>query len=600
MGFILKMGIDYKVNFTKSLSSLIKEKYQVSISDFEFQTTRKEFEGDITLLIYPLLKFIKINPEKLAQSIGQYLITNNKYVEKFNVVKGFLNLTLTDSFYLNEFKVIFSKSKYGHKPISMSSSTIMVEFSSPNTNKPLHLGHIRNNLLGYSISKILEANGNKVIKTQIINDRGIHICKSMVAWKKFGNGETPFSSKIKGDQLVGKYYVVFETEYKKEIETLVNKGKSEDYAKQNAPLIVEAKQMLKLWESNDPDVRSLWLKMNKWVYDGFTETYKKLGVHFDSYYYESNTYLLGKKIIDKGIKSGVFFKKEDGSVWIDLTDDGLDEKLLLRSDGTSVYMTQDLGTAYNRLEDIPDLNGMIYTVGNEQDYHFKVLFLILKKLGFNWSKSLYHLSYGMVDLPSGKMKSREGTVVDADNLICEMTNKAEDITESSGKLEFISKEERNSLYSTIGLGALKYYILKVDPKKRILFDPEASIDFNGNTGPFIQYTYARIKTLINNVKEKTFSIDESLKIENKEKQLIKHLGRYPEIIFLAGNQYSPAIIANYLYDLVKSYNTFYQNINILKTDNLKLQNFRIALSKKVAEVIKNASYLLGIEVPNRM
>ena len=594
------MGIDYKVNFTKSLSFLIKEKYQASISDFEFQTTRKEFEGDITLLIYPLLKFIKINPEKLAQSIGQYLITNNKYVEKFNVVKGFLNLTLTDSFYLNEFKVILSKSKYGHKPISKSSSTIMVEFSSPNTNKPLHLGHIRNNLLGYSISKILEANGNKVIKTQIINDRGIHICKSMVAWKKFGNGETPFSSKIKGDQLVGKYYVVFETEYKKEIETLVNKGKSEDYAKQNAPLIVEAKQMLKLWESNDPDVRSLWLKMNKWVYDGFTETYKKLGVHFDSYYYESNTYLLGKKIIDKGIKSGVFFKKEDGSVWIDLTDDGLDEKLLLRSDGTSVYMTQDLGTAYNRLEDIPDLNGMIYTVGNEQDYHFKVLFLILKKLGFNWSKSLYHLSYGMVDLPSGKMKSREGTVVDADNLIYEMTNKAEDITESSGKLEFISKEERNSLYSTIGLGALKYYILKVDPKKRILFDPEASIDFNGNTGPFIQYTYARIKTLINNVKEKTFSIDESLKIENKEKELIKHLGRYPEIIFLAGNQYSPAIIANYLYDLVKSYNTFYQNINILKTDNLKLQNFRIALSKKVAEVIKNASYLLGIEVPNRM
>ena len=340
--------------------------------------------------------------------------------------------------------------------------------------------------------------------------------------------------------------------------------------------------------------------MNKWVYDGFTETYKKLGVHFDSYYYESNTYLLGKKIIDKGIKRGVFFKKDDGSVWIDLTDDGLDEKLLLRSDGTSVYMTQDLGTAYNRLEDVPDLNGMIYTVGNEQDYHFKVLFLILKKLGFNWSKSLYHLSYGMVDLPSGKMKSREGTVVDADNLIYEMTNKAEDITESSGKLEFISKEEKNSLYSTIGLGALKYYILKVDPKKRILFDPEASIDFNGNTGPFIQYTYARIKTLINNVKEKTFSIDESLKIENKEKELIKHLGRYPEIIFLAGNQYSPAIIANYLYDLVKRYNTFYQNINILKTDNLKLQNFRVSLSKKVAEVIKNAASLLGIEVPNRM
>lgn len=594
------MGIEYKVNFIKNLSFLLKEKYKVSISDFEFQTTRKEFEGDITLLIYPLLKFIKINPEKLAQSIGEYLNTNNKYVEKFNVVKGFLNLTLTDSFYLNEFKVIFSKSKYGHKPISKSSSTIMVEFSSPNTNKPLHLGHIRNNLLGYSISKILEANGNKVIKTQIINDRGIHICKSMVAWKKYGNGETPFNSKIKGDQLVGKYYVVFETEYKKEIEILVNKGKSKDYAKQNAPLIVEAKQMLKLWESNDPDVRSLWLKMNQWVYDGFTETYKKLGVYFDSYYYESNTYLLGKKIIDKGIKSGVFFKKDDGSVWIDLTDDGLDEKLLLRSDGTSVYMTQDLGTAYNRLKDIPDLNGMIYTVGNEQDYHFKVLFLILKKLGFNWSKSLYHLSYGMVDLPGGKMKSREGTVVDADDLIGEMTNKAKKITESSGKLEYISKEKRDTLYSTIALGALKYYILKVDPKKRILFDPEASIDFNGNTGPFIQYTYARIKTLINNIEEKTFSIDEFLRIEEKEKELIKQLGRYPEIIFLAGNQYSPAIIANYLYDLVKSYNTFYQNINILKTDNFKLQNFRIALSKKVAEVIKNAAFLLGIEVPNRM
>ena len=594
------MGIDYKVNFTKSLSFFLKEKYQVSISDFEFQTTRKEFEGDITLLIFPLLRFIKINPEKLAQFIGEYLKANNKYVEKFNVIKGFLNLSLTDSFYLNEFKVIFSKSKYGHKPISKNSSTIMVEFSSPNTNKPLHLGHIRNNLLGYSVSKIIEANGNKVIKTQIINDRGIHICKSMVAWKKFGNGETPLDSNIKGDQLVGKYYVVFESEYKKEIKVLVDNGKSEVYAKQNAPLILEAQQMLKLWESNDPDVRSLWLKMNQWVYDGFAETYKKLGVHFDSYYYESNTYLLGKKIIDKGIKSGVFFQKDDGSVWIDLTDDGLDEKLLLRSDGTSVYITQDLGTAYNRLKDVPNLNGMIYTVGNEQDYHFKVLFLILKKLGFNWSKSLYHLSYGMVDLPSGKMKSREGTVVDADDLIYEMTNKAKNITESSGKMEFISKEKRDTLFSTIALGALKYYILKVDPKKRILFNPEASIDFNGNTGPFIQYTYARIKTLISNTEVKTFTIDENIKIEDKEKELIKRLGRYPEIIFLAGNQYSPAIIANYLYDLVKSYNTFYQNINILKTNNLKLRNFRIALSEKVAEVIKNATFLLGIEVPNRM
>ena len=594
------MGIDYKVYFSKSLSFFLKEKYQVTISDFEFQTTRKEFEGDTTLLIFPLLRFIKMKPELLGQLIGEYLKRDNEYIEKYNVVNGFLNLSLSDSFYLKEFKSLYGISKYGHLPISKKSSTIMVEFSSPNTNKPLHLGHIRNNLLGYSVSKILEANGNRVIKTQIINDRGIHICKSMVAWKKFGNGETPLKAKIKGDQLVGKYYVIFDTEYKKEVKSLIANGNSEDYAKQNAPLILEAQKMLKLWEANDPEVRSLWIKMNQWVYYGFDKTYKKLGVSFDSYYYESDTYLLGKKIIEKGLKSGIFFKKDDGSIWIDLKEDGLDEKLLLRSDGTSVYITQDLGTAFNRQEDLPNLNGMIYTVGNEQDYHFKVLFLILKKLGFNWSKSLYHLSYGMVDLPSGKMKSREGTVVDADDLIYEMTNKSKSIAQSTGKLEFISEEERKNLYSTIALGALKYFILKVDPKKRILFDPEASIDFNGNTGPFIQYTYARIKTLINNAQVKTSSIDETLKIEDKERELIKHLGRYPEVIYLAGDQYSPAIIANYLYDLVKSYNTFYQNINILKSKNLKVRNFRIALSIKVAKVIKNGSNLLGIEVPNRM
>ena len=594
------MGIDYKVYFSKSLSFFLKEKYQVTISDFEFQTTRKEFEGDTTLLIFPLLRFIKMKPELLGQLIGEYLKRDNEYIQKYNVVNGFLNLSLSDSFYLKEFKSLYGISKYGHLPISKKSSTIMVEFSSPNTNKPLHLGHIRNNLLGYSVSKILEANGNRVIKTQIINDRGIHICKSMVAWKKFGNGETPLKAKIKGDQLVGKYYVIFDTEYKKEVKSLIANGNSEDYAKQNAPLILEAQKMLKLWEANDPEVRSLWIKMNQWVYYGFDKTYKKLGVSFDSYYYESDTYLLGKKIIEKGLKSGIFFKKDDGSIWIDLKEDGLDEKLLLRSDGTSVYITQDLGTAFNRQEDLPNLNGMIYTVGNEQDYHFKVLFLILKKLGFNWSKSLYHLSYGMVDLPSGKMKSREGTVVDADDLIYEMTNKSKSIAQSTGKLEFISEEERKNLYSTIALGALKYFILKVDPKKRILFDPEASIDFNGNTGPFIQYTYARIKTLINNAQVKTSSIDETLKIEDKERELIKHLGRYPEVIYLAGDQYSPAIIANYLYDLVKSYNTFYQNINILKSKNLKVRNFRIALSIKVAKVIKNGSNLLGIEVPNRM
>ncbi|MFL2596884.1 MAG: arginine--tRNA ligase [Flavobacteriaceae bacterium] len=592
--------MDYNAILTNPICSFLKAKFQVNIKTFEFQTTRKEFEGDITLLVFPLLNYIKINPEKLGDAIGDHLINTNKSVISYNVVKGFLNLSLSNFFYLEQFQNIFKLDNYGHKALGKDANEVMVEFSSPNTNKPLHLGHIRNNVLGYSVSRILEANGNRVIKTQIINDRGIHICKSMVAWKKFGKGETPDNSNIKGDQLVGKYYVIFDSEYKKEIANLVDDGLLLDEAKQKAPILIEAQEMLRLWESNDEEVRVLWNKMNQWVYEGFEITYKNLGVSFDSYYYESDTYLLGKRIIDKGIKDHVFYKKEDGSVWIDLTNEGLDQKLLLRKDGTSVYMTQDLGTALKRLEDNPNLKGMVYTVGNEQDYHFKVLFLILKKLGFEWAQSLYHLSYGMVDLPSGKMKSREGTVVDADDLISNMIIQAKLISEEVGKLDSLSCKQRDNLYENIALGALKYFILKVDPKKSILFDPKASIDFNGNTGPFIQYTHARIKTLIKRAPTTISGIDNTLSLNNKERELIKQLGRYPDAVSLAGEQYSPAVIANYLYDLVKCYNTFYQNLSILGIKDKNLKSFRIALSQKVAEVVSNASGLLGIEVPDSM
>ena len=594
------MSIDYNTILTNPICSFLKAKFQVNITNFEFQTTRKEFEGDITLLVFPLLNYIKINPEKLGDAIGDHLINTNKSVISYNVVKGFLNLSLSNFFYLEQFQNIFKQDNYGHKALGKDANEVMVEFSSPNTNKPLHLGHIRNNVLGYSVSRILEANGNRVIKTQIINDRGIHICKSMVAWKKFGKGETPDNSNIKGDQLVGKYYVMFDLEYKKEIANLVDNGLLLDEAKQKAPILIEAQEMLRLWESNDEEVRALWNKMNQWVYEGFDITYKNLGVSFDSYYYESDTYLLGKRIIDKGIKDRVFYKKEDGSVWIDLTNEGLDQKLLLRKDGTSVYMTQDLGTALKRLEDNPNLKGMVYTVGNEQDYHFKVLFLILKKLGFEWAQSLYHLSYGMVDLPSGKMKSREGTVVDADDLISNMIIQAKLISEEVGKLDSLSCKQRDNLHENIALGALKYFILKVDPKKSILFDPKASIDFNGNTGPFIQYTHARIKTLIKRAPTTISGIDNTLSLSNKERELIKQLGRYPDAVSLAGEQYSPAVIANYLYDLVKCYNTFYQNLSILGIKDKNLKSFRIALSQKVAEVVSNASGLLGIEVPDSM
>ena len=595
------MNINYSKHFTPILNQFFKSQHNIKIESYEFQSTRKEFEGDLTLVVFPLVRQVKIRPEDLANTLGNYLLNKHKAVLNFNVVKGFLNLVLSDAFYVEQFSKIQNISNYGHQVINDVSPIVMVEFSSPNTNKPLHLGHIRNNVLGYSVAKILGANGKKVIKTQIINDRGIHICKSMIAWEKFGNQETPSTSGIKGDQLVGKYYIKFDVEYKKEITALIRQGFSEEQAKQNAPLLLEAQDMLRRWEDNDLDVHKLWRTMNDWVYQGFDVTYASLGVSFDSHYYESETYLLGKKIINKGLKDHVFFKKDDGSVWVDLTAEGLDEKLLLRADGTSVYMTQDLGTAQKRLEDIPQLKGMVYTVGNEQDYHFKVLFLILKKLGFDWAEALHHLSYGMVDLPSGKMKSREGTVVDADDLIKGMILQAKTISESVGKLDSLNNKEKTSLYETIALGALKYYILKVDPKKSILFDPEASIDFNGNTGPFIQYTHARIKTLIlKSDKDLLESFESLTELDIREREVIKQLEIYPEVIVLAGKQYNPALIANYAYDLVKSYNTFYQSVSVLGSTDATQKSFRVALSEKVAEVVANASGLLGIDVPSRM
>lgn len=585
---------------TPYIGSFFKESYQIEIATAEFQNTRKDFEGDITLLVFPLAAQVKVSPELLGQEIGAFLKEKCNVVLDYNVVKGFLNLILSDVSYLEQFRSLCDAPNYAFSPILENAPTVMVEFSSPNTNKPLHLGHIRNNVLGYAVANILEATGKKVIKTQIINDRGIHICKSMVAWQKFGQGETPETSGLKGDHLVGKYYVVFDAEYKKEITALMASGQTEEAAKQNAPILLEAQELLRKWEANNPEVRQLWQMMNQWVYAGFETTYSQLGVSFDSYYYESDTYLLGKKSIEKGLDQGVLYTKEDGSVWIDLTEDGLDEKLLLRADGTSVYMTQDLGTAQKRFEDVPQLQGMVYTVGNEQDYHFKVLFLILKKLGYHWADDLYHLSYGMVDLPSGKMKSREGTVVDADDLMDGMEAEAKRISATVGKLEALKEDQKKELYRILGLGALKYFILKVDPKKRILFDPEASIDFNGNTGPFIQYTHARIKTLLQRVENEKIQWTSTLSLDPKERDLIKLLARYPETIQQAGEQFSPALIANYVYDLVKAYNTFYQNISILGTTDQNQKHFRIALSQKVAEVISGGCGLLGIQVPDRM
>lgn len=582
------------------IQNAIQELFSVSFEKIEFQVTRKEFEGDITMVIFPLLKVIKGNPVEIGQKIGQYLVENVEQVEKFNVVSGFLNIVISDTFYLHFFNSIRKISHFGHVAVPTSDKAVMVEYSSPNTNKPLHLGHIRNNLLGYSVAEIIKASGKKVYKTQIINDRGIHICKSMLAWKKFGNGETPESTGLKGDKLVGNYYVAFDKQYKSEISELIANGQSEDEAKKNAPIILEAQQMLLDWEAGKPEVIELWKTMNQWVYDGFNQTYKNLGVDFDSYYYESNTYLLGKEVVQFGLEKGIFEKEPDGSVWIDLTEEGLDRKIVLRSDGTAVYMTQDIGTAIQRVKDFPDVGGMVYTVGNEQDYHFKVLFLILKKLGFEWAENLYHLSYGMVELPSGKMKSREGTVVDADDLMVEMTQTAGKIAQELGKLEGYSEEEKQRLYKIIGLGALKYFMLKVDPKKTMLFNPEESVDFNGNTGPFIQYTYARIQSILRKADVDVTEECANFALQPKEKELMKLIETYPTVIQNAAQAYSPAIVANYVYDLVKEYNSFYQAIPILPEKDEKLRLFRVQLSKKVGEIIASAFQLLGIEVPERM
>lgn len=581
------------------IANYIATNHQVDIEQFEFQHTRKEFDGDITLVVFSLLRHIKANPVALGKAIGEYLVKTAAHVTAFNVVKGFLNLSIEDRFYAQQLKEIQSTSNFGHVAIDPEKGVALVEYSSPNTNKPLHLGHIRNNLLGYSVAKILEASGQKVVKTQIINDRGIHICKSMVAWQKYGADSTPESTGLKGDKLVGNYYVRFDQEYKKEIAALIESGKTEEEAKGEAPLFVAAQKMLRDWETGEPEVVDLWKTMNGWVYRGFDVTYKNLGVSFDSLYYESDTYLLGKTLIEEGLAKKILYKKEDGSVWIDLTEDGLDEKLLLRSDGTAVYMTQDLGTALQRFKDNPTMSGMVYTVGNEQDYHFKVLFLILKKLGFSWADSLYHLSYGMVDLPHGKMKSREGTVVDADDLMREMSATAAKIAEELGKLEGMSTEDKAALYHTIGLGALKYFILKVDPKKRILFDPESSVDFAGNTGPFIQYTYARIQSILRKA-PLTETTEVAISLEEREKDIIKHLLDYPAVIQQAAEQHSPALIANYSYDLVKLFNSFYQNISILGEENVALRDFRIDLAKEVSGILQQSMSLLGIELPSRM
>ncbi len=586
----------------KFVKQAVNSIYSADLETVEFQATRKEFAGDITVVVFPMLRVVKGNPMQIGEAIGDYLVANVTEVKAFNVVKGFLNLEIEASYFVNYFNSIKAEEKFGFVDAKAENKAIMVEYSSPNTNKPLHLGHIRNNLLGYSVAEILKASGKKVYKTQIINDRGIHICKSMLAWQRFGNNETPESTGLKGDKLVGNYYVKFDQEYKKEIAALMAEGKTEDDAKKEAPILVAAQQMLQQWEAGDKDVVALWQTMNGWVYKGFDQTYKSLGVDFDNLYYESQTYLLGKEFVAEGLKSGVFFKKEDGSVWCDLTEDGLDEKIVLRSDGTAVYMTQDIGTAIQRVKDYPDVGGMVYTVGNEQEYHFQVLFLIIKKLGFDWAKNLFHLSYGMVDLPSGKMKSREGTVVDADDLIVEMADTAQTISEELGKLDGYTDQEKQDLYQTIGLGALKYYILKVDPKKRILFDPKDSIDFQGNTGPFIQYTYARIQSILRKANIDpaiTLSADQ-VALDDKERELIKQLQLFPEVIQQAANNHSPALIANYTYDLVKAFNSFYQNVSILGADTQNEIVFRVQLSKAVATTIKNAFSLLGVAVPERM
>jgi len=588
---------DLQNRLSELVEQFVFEQYKVRLSKVDFVPTKKEFEGDITIVLFSMLKEVKADLSELAALIGDHLSAHSDEVERYSVVKGFLNLSLSNTYLVNLFAAICAEKNFGK--LETTAKTYMVEYSSPNTNKPLHLGHIRNNVLGYAVANILEAAGNKVIKTQIINDRGIHICKSMVAWLKYGEGETPQSTGLKGDHLVGKYYVIFDKVYKEQQESLKNEGLSEDIAAKQAPIFVEAQEMLRKWEAQDPETIGLWNRMNQWVYSGFNETYSNLGVHFDKLYYESDTYLLGRDIIEEGLLKNVFYKKPDNSVWADLTDAGLDEKLVLRSDQTAVYITQDLGTAVQRVVDFPEIDGMVYTVGNEQDYHFKVLFILLQRLGYPWASDLHHLSYGMVDLPSGKMKSREGTVVDADDLMVEMAETAGSIASELGKLDGFSDEEKQQLFHQIGLGALKYFILKVDPKKRILFDPEASVDFQGNTGPFIQYTYARIRSIARKVNQETITAS-PVTIEEKERALILSLAQYPDTIRQAAEMLSPALVANYLYELVKQFNSMYQQLPILGATDEAVKSFRVALTLKVGEVIRHASNLLGIEVPERM
>lgn len=627
----------------QQLASLLEKEIKKAISDIydvsdevnlAFQETRKEFEGEITLVTFSLTKALRKKPEEIGEALGAYLVKHCHLVSNYNVVKGFLNIVIDDEYWLDLLNESLSDKNFGFAK-GPSKRSIMVEFSSPNTNKPLHLGHLRNNFLGYSVSQILKANGHDVKNVQIINDRGIHICKSMLAWQLFGEGETPESSDLKGDKLVGKYYVLYDQKYRakkvelladwkagqnlpqelsvdeasaleslktKEFKELNDKDQAmlERLSDRNNKYLLGAQELLRQWEQNDPQVRSLWAKMNGWVYKGFDATYEKMGVDFDTLYYESETYLKGKAKVQEGLKAGLFYQKEDGSVWVDLESEGLDQKLLIRGDGTTVYMTQDIGTAIQRYEDVPALNQIVYTVGNEQDYHFQVLFKILAKMGYKWAENCYHLSYGMVDLPSGKMKSREGTVVDADDLMHEMEQEAARIAEELGKLSGKSEQELKEYYNTVGLGALKYFLLKVDPKKRMMFDPAESIDFNGNTGPFIQYTYARIQSLLDKAEKQVTEVNIDIHLTQTEKQCLVFLLKFPQTVKEAGEQFNPAVIANYIYDLVKLYNALYQSHNILKEENNILAAFRLALSAKVAEVIKSGMSLLGIGVPTRM
>lgn len=589
---------------SETISAVVNQLFELTTmpESIVLQKTKKEFEGDYTLVTFPYIKAAKTTPENTGQLIGEMLLKQNSNITNFNVVKGFLNFSLSNTFWLNEFKSISSHANYGIKPANSSGKQIMLEYSSPNTNKPLHLGHIRNNLLGVSVANIIQTQGHDVVKVNLINDRGIHICKSMIAWKLFGNNETPETSNMKGDHLVGKYYVEFDKAYKQQIKELEATGLTKEESEKKAPIMLQTQEMLLKWEANDPETIQLWKTMNGWVYKGFDVTYKKLSVSFDKLYYESNTYLLGKEIVQEGLTKGIFYKKENGSVCIDLTKEGLDEKVVLRSDGTSVYITQDLGTAIERAKEFPKLSQMIYTVGNEQDYHFKVLFKCLEKLGYDWAKECFHLSYGMVELPEGKMKSREGTVVDADDLIDGMVATAKETTEELGKVEGFSNEELESLYTTIGMGALKYFILKVDPKKKMLFDPKESIDFNGHTGPFIQYSHARIKSILRKYSKATeqLTVSESIVLHQKEKELVKGLYDFSNVLEEAANTFNPAVVANYIYELTKLFNQFYNECPVLKEENETIKEFRIKLIETTALIIKNGMKCLGIEVPERM